>query len=445
MALRQGVSAGLGLLGLVMVARTIGADSYGVYVASLAFVLTVSALAQWGVGLALVRSPEEPTAEEMGAATTLLVIAGLLALVIGGAVAWLVFADPAMISSRWAALAMLAGLAVCLPGTVPLALLERRLDFRSIAVVEMGGSALWLAGGWLLAGFGAGAWSLPIAWILQQTAQNSCWFLLARHRPRLAWAPQRLRALLSYGSNYATAVVTWQVRPLIPPAVIGPLLGPAAVGHAGLAARLVDALSLVRYAVWRAGTPALGRLRDDALGSALVVRAGGAATLAATGLLCAGFTTARPLVETVIGPSWSTALDLFPFFAVHGLCAALTGLVSLVLHIHGLSLRVAAFHGVHVLVLGVVGLTTVPRLGLVGWGWAELGACLTFAIPPLCCPADIRRPLIPGLAVLAMLIPGLAWFLFQPGPLSGMIHLLSAATAILLAWRWWHAARKHTG
>lgn len=445
MALRQGVSAGLGLLGLVMVARSIGPDSYGVYVAALAFVLTVSSLAQWGVGLALVRSPEEPTAEDLGAATALLALAGLAALAVGGTAAWLVFSDPEMTASRWASLAMLGGLAACLPGTVPLALLERRLDFRRIAMVEMAGSALWLAAGWTLASCGAGLWALPLAWILQQMTQNSCWFLLARHRPRPVWAFRRLHAFLAYGSAYATAVVTWQVRPLLPPAVIGPGLGSAAVGQAGLAARLVDALSLVRYAVWRACTPALGRLRDDTKGLTLVVRSGGAATLAATGLLCGGFTAARPLVDAIIGSSWSSALELFPFFAVHGLCAALVALVSLVLHIHGLSLRVAAFHLAHILVLGLVGLFAVPRLGLAGWAWAELAACLTFAIPPLLCPAEIRRRLLPGLGLLALLIPGIAWFLFQPCLPSGALHLASVAITLHLAWRWWRQAREHTG
>ena len=57
LALRQGLSAGLAALGLLLIARIIGSEAYGVYVAAQAYVLVVAVLAQMGLGLALVRSP----------------------------------------------------------------------------------------------------------------------------------------------------------------------------------------------------------------------------------------------------------------------------------------------------------------------------------------------------------------------------------------------------
>lgn len=441
LALRQGLSAGLAALGLLLIARIIGSEAYGVYVAAQAYVLVVAVLAQMGLGLALVRSPTEPSAQDLDTAWLLLAVGGAVAGLVGwGLAGWLMPGESA-VSTRAAVAVMLLVQIATLPSTVPLALLERRMAFGSIAVVELTGQATWLGVSFGLAQAGAGAWALPMGWTAQQLVLASAWHLLARHRPGSALSADAAGRLLSFGVRYSMALATWQLRPMVAPLILVGRFGTEAVGQVGMTGRLIEVLSLARNAVWRAGAPLLGRLSADPAATARVVTAGGAAAAAVTGALFAAVVVLRGPLDAILGPGWKTALDFFPAFAVQGLVAALTGMVPLALHVRGLALRVAAGNLVHVAVLAGTSWWAVGGHGLSGWAVAEAVSGATFLLFIQLCPVVLRRELVRLLLPPMLLLPAVAWFLFQPGVVSAAACVAALAGLAWIARRCWLQVR----
>ena len=439
LALRQGLSAGLAALGLLLIARIIGSEAFGVYVAAQAYVLVAAALAQLGLGLAIVRMEIEPSRGQLDTAWLLLAGSGFIAAAVGWiAAAWLL-PGPGLESTRSAIAAMLAIQVVSLPSLIPLAQLERRMRFGTIAMIELAGQGIWLVVGFALAR-SAGPWALPAAWAVQQVAQAAAWHVLAGHRPGLTWSSEAARGLLGFGVSYAAAVASWQLRPLAAPTILAPFLGNSAVGQAGMTGRLIETLSLARHAVWRAGAPLLSRLVADPSATARAVVAGGAAAAAATALLCAVVVLVREPLLHLLGASWASALDLFPAFAAASLVAALTTLVPLALHVRGLSLRVAIGNLAHVGVLALVGWWAVPHHGLAGWALAEVASAGTFVGMVLLCPSDLRRALR-GLLPPFLLLPAVGWFLFQPDRISLAVALAGIGGLSWMAWRHWRMLR----
>jgi PST family polysaccharide transporter len=441
LVLRQGLSMGLSALGLLLVARLVGSADYGAYVAAQAYVLVVAAVAQMGLGLALVRTPQEPDRTALDTAWLLLCGGGILAGLTGWALVGLLLPGDELAGTRAVVALMLAVQVAALPASVPLALLERRMAFTSIALVELGSQALWLGLSFALAHASAGVWALPAGWCLQQAALAVAWHVLAGHRPGRAFAASAAARLLRFGLAYAAATASWQLRQLAAPMIVGPRLGTEAVGQIGLASRLIEILSLVRHAVWRAGAPLLGRLADDAEGTARAVTAGGAAAAAATGALCALVVALRPSVEAVLGPSWRPTLDLFPAFAAQALVAALTGLVALALHVRGLALRVAVCNLVHIAVLAAVGWWAVGHRGLLGWGLAEAASGATFLLFILLSPSELRWHLARQMLPLLLLLPPVAWYLFLPSLPSALACIAALGGLGLAARRNWLRVR----
>jgi len=443
-ALRLVCGTGIGFAGAFIIARIIGAEAYGSYIAALALPLTISAIAQWGVGMALVRAEHEPTRARLDTAWCLLLVIGILASVIGIAVGFLIFPGEKFADIRQALLLMLPVTACTLPATVPLAVLERQMRFAPIAGMELAGSVLWLGTSLGLGLLGWDSLALPLGWVVQQCAQAVAWHRLAGFRPRANFVVADASALLGFGTAYSTAVVSWQVRPLVAPMAVGTVLGMAAVGQVGMASRIMEALSMMRHALWRASAPLLGRLRSNDQATAAVVCAAGAVSCVATAMLSVAFVLCQPLVRMLIGPDWDGALALFPYFAVHGMIAALLGLLALVLHVHGRSLLVTTFNVLHIVLLAGAAMILVPEHGLLGWGVAELVACASFPALLIACPRGVRRH-IHGLPALALPIIPIAWFLFSPTLASGTASVVGIAVLGLAAVRWGLRAKVHLG
>ena len=165
---RQLASMGLSLIGLLVITRIIGPAAYGPYVAALGICQYAQSLGQAGIGVYLVRAPGEVTRRTFDVATTLLLISALALIAILEASLGLI--------ARW----------IPMPGLPPLlavllisvifqtiavgasARLERALDFRRVAMIEMAGQLLYYGLALPLVFTGFGVWSLVTGWCLQQ-------------------------------------------------------------------------------------------------------------------------------------------------------------------------------------------------------------------------------------------------------------------------------------
>jgi len=260
---RQAVGMVLSLGGALLLTRAIGPEQYGLYAAALGVLTYLQVFSQWGVSVYLIRREAAPSGEVYHQATTLL-------LGIGGAVTLVALAALSLLSS-WMriphfsdiALPLFLGLPLILSGQVPMARLERDLQYQRVAVIELGAQVIYYGVALPLAFRGAGAWAAVAGWWAQQAVAVTLTFVSARYRPRLRWDRSQVREMVHYGLGFSASTWVWQLRSLVNPLVVGRYGGAASVGYVALAIRIVEVLSFVKTATWRLSIAALARIRDD--------------------------------------------------------------------------------------------------------------------------------------------------------------------------------------
>jgi PST family polysaccharide transporter len=380
MAVRQLVGMALSFAGLVALARLIGPTHYGTYVAALAVHSWLALVCQWGGDVFLVRKPDEPTPDDAHLAFGLNLVVGglvaLLALPLGSlAGAWIGIAGIDL-----AITALLGVMPLQLAAQVPLALLQRRMDYRRLAWAELSGHAALYAvaipAAWADWGLAA-----PLAgWWAQQVVTASLAFRFARYRPRLLRRrPEGARPMLVFGLGYSASVWLWHLRLLLNPLVVARLLGPEAAAGVAVAIRLAEALSFMRVVIWRVSLAALGRLGGDHARIARGVAEGMRLEALAIGPPMAAFALLAPwLVPFALGRDWSGAATVFPWLGLAYLVNGVFSLQSSALYALGRNVEVAAFHALHVAMLFIAALLLIPHFGLMGVGLAEACALASY-------------------------------------------------------------------
>src|SRR5438552_1662681 len=317
LALRQAIGMAVGLVGVLLVTRTIGPGNYGLYAASLGLFGYLQTLALWGVNVYLVRHEGQDRRETYDQAFTLLLalgIAGALLAVAGLPLLkqWMRQPDLGRVAAP-----MFLTLPVTLVAQVPLAKLERHLKYGSVAMIELTGQIIYYAVAVPLALRGAGAGAPLGGWLVQQSAAAVTLFAIARYRPRVTWSKTELRAMIEYGLSFSSSIWVWQLRTLVNPLIVGRFAGPSAVGVIAVSVRIVEYLSFVKSATWRISIAALGRMQGDVQRLARAVSEATRLQLLAIGPLLIGFGWVAPfLIPALFGPRWMSARTMYPFIAL---------------------------------------------------------------------------------------------------------------------------------
>jgi teichuronic acid exporter len=130
-----------------------------------------------------------------------------------------------------APLLMVGGLAVWMQGmsVVPMALLQIRLDFRTIAQAEFLRSATNTLGVALLAATGARVWALPVAATLGASVQ--CAYVLRKHPlPFVRVTRDRVREVVAYAKDLVLARMAWNTYMNADVMMVGRALNSTQVG-----------------------------------------------------------------------------------------------------------------------------------------------------------------------------------------------------------------------
>ena len=162
LGIRQVVGTAINVAGVILLPRFLGPSDYGVYAAAMGLFVAVQLVAQLGVGVYLVRAADADRPELFWCASTLLLAAGCAAAVTAS------LRTP--LAQRWTRIDGLVGVGLVvfamLPLSnltqVPLARLERALDYRRVAWVELVSQLLFFVVAIPLAWMGAGPWA-PVA------------------------------------------------------------------------------------------------------------------------------------------------------------------------------------------------------------------------------------------------------------------------------------------
>ncbi len=408
LAIRYGLGVLVSLGNMLVLTWWIGPHAYGLFLAAIGLVAFLASLGRAGVDTYLVRRKAAPDQRIYDIATTLILVVSV------GLV--LAAAGFAPLLARWYGsrefvapyLVLLCNLPIVGLTGVPTAKLEREFKFRTIAGIELAAQTVGLVLSLVLAWSGMGVWA-PVA---GQVAWQA-FLLIASHwasrlLPRLRVDLIEAREMLSFGIGVTASMRAWQLRTLVNPLLVGRFAGAEGVAFVGLAIRIAEALGSVRLVAGRLAIAALARLQDrreefrSALQRALFLQ------VITLGPLLCGFALLGPLVvRHVIGMRWMPSLAVYPFIAAGVLVNSIYNLQASALFVMGRQWLVMRSYLAHAMLLGAGTLLLLPRLGIAGYGWAELLACAAYFMiqTGLAGTAAISyRKLVPWLAIFLALV-----------------------------------------
>lgn len=232
-----------------------------------------------------------------------------LLLALGAKAAAAAFRDPAV-----APLLQAAGLTIPLTalGSVQLALLERRMAFKALAIIEVGAALLGTGAALLAAVRGAGPWSLVIQALVGNAFQTAFLWLASSWRPVLSARLGEVKEVLGFSLPNAAAALLGYLMRNVDNFLIGRYLGAEQLGYYNLAyTLLLFPVQSVAGSVCRATLPALSRLRDQRDDfRALYLRSAGAIALLTFPLMLGLWVLLEPFVRVVFGARWMPALPV---------------------------------------------------------------------------------------------------------------------------------------
>jgi O-antigen/teichoic acid export membrane protein len=381
LAVRQILGIAFRLISVFVITRVIGPYQYGLSAACLGILMYVQSFATWGIDVYLIRKPEELSKEELNQAFSLLLVISLFC-----SLAMYALREPlAEIVKMPEVKPMFGLLALSIPFSLiylpAMVQLDRALDFKRVAVNELVSQTIQYVVALPLAFAGAGAWSLVLGFLASNVVLCLLTHQAARFRPRLHWDRKLVRQMLSYGLGYSGSIWVWQLRSLVNPVLVGRLVGVEAVGYVGLAIRICEVLSFVRSAAWRIAMAALAKMSDDAARLRRCITEGMRLQTLAVGLPLAAFGIVAPYVmPRAFGTQWDPALKVYPFIAIGYLVSSAFNLHSSVLYLLRRNWSVTVFHAVHVLLFSGAAAVLIPRMGVLGYGGAELVALASYGL-----------------------------------------------------------------
>ncbi|MCS6923895.1 MAG: oligosaccharide flippase family protein [Fimbriimonadales bacterium] len=344
-ALRRVLGIALGFAGLILLTRAVGPNAYGVFAAAIGVVGYLSLLGQMGVRMYLIRAPQDDLEALTHQAFSWLLTAGTgLALIctLIVAVIYQIGSSPSEFVLTTGVLA--ATIPVGLIGQVPGALLERGLEYKRTAIVEILAQLSFYAVGIPLAQWGYGVWALVGGQWAQLLTTTVGVFWASGYRPRWLWRRSLLKDMLGYSFTQAIAGWLYELRNLGLGFVLLPLAGAEVVGYYALAQRLLQLLSVIKEAVSRVSVPVYAYVQDSVDKLLLAICRSAQAQVLGLGVACLGMVlTGQWLLPLLFGAQWDIpmAMTMFAFLASEQILSAIFGAQAQALHVRRHSLVVA--------------------------------------------------------------------------------------------------------
>jgi O-antigen/teichoic acid export membrane protein len=393
LAARQVVSILLKFVGVMLITRVLGPANYGAYVAAVNIYQYAATIGYAGVGVYLLRHDGDVPELSFGTAYSILMMTGLplLASIETGAgllANWTSVAgfEPVM---RIIILALPFQL-LAIPAN---ARLERRLDYRSVAMVEIVGQIAFYALGVPLVMLGFGPRSLAAAWVLQQITTCFAVHAAAKTLPHFSFDGGTARSIVRYATEFSVANWIWQARMLVNPLIVGPGLGAQAVGILGMTIGLLEMLSIIKTIAWRLSVAILTKFSSDLEKLRTAVTEGMELNVLAVGTILLAFGwTGNFIVPRLFGARWAGVMDIYPYIALSYLTTAAFNLHSATLSVINRNRGLALYHLISVAIFATTAYFAVPKFGILGYGYAELATIPAYTVMHMVLARAIGSP-----------------------------------------------------
>lgn len=378
LALRQLVGSLLSLVNVLVVARVLGPENYGIVAIASGILIFIFWTGKLGLDVYLIRQPglPEDAAEQVLAFynTAGLALCLFLALV-------------APLAGWWTGQAVLVPVLWCLVPVVwlemiasaSIAMMERQLQFNQVGLVETVAQIANYLITVPLVLLSFSYWGPIVGFILQYALlaimSRACYAVSWRWRWQRSFISTALRCGLAYsGSNLIVSL-----RGLTLPLLVSRLAGLEAAGIIGIASRIADQLGMFRIVASRLSISAIARLIENpdatrrAIGRGMVYQGLVVGPPFAIFSCCAAL-----VIPLLFGPEWRPSVYLFGLIAFARLIDTVFNIHISALYAAGRNWEVAKFNAWLVGLFWLAACACLPTLGLWGYGVAEIVALLSY-------------------------------------------------------------------
>ncbi len=396
-----------------LVARLLSPYDYAVITCSAVFVILADTLALAGIGPALVQKAhlDEGDLEEGFTLSLGLSVVFTAALFASSRPLAVYFGYPEL-----TAVVRLCSLQLLLSPfrTVPVALLERRMQLGRHSAIFTASMIVQSAVNVGLALAGFGYWSLAVSSCVARVLDTAAYAWLSGWVPRLRLPGASGRGLLRFGLNVTGSALLWQAYTQADFAVAAKVAGPRSLGYYGLAfqiismpsSRIAVSFSQAAYAVFCRLQDRHDQVRDWYL--RLVALMGAIALPVYAGMALV----ADDGVRVVLGEKWAPAVVPLQLLCVPGYALFLMLTLHPVMNALGRSDLPAKYNAVFTLTMPAAFLLLGRRYGLVGIcsAWAVCYPVISLALVRLSRPvlgfgpAELARAHVPACASAAVMV-----------------------------------------
>jgi O-antigen/teichoic acid export membrane protein len=297
------------LLGNVAFARLLSPSDFGMVAFGLTVLLFVQLLSDGGLGVGLIRRPEEPHTEDLRVLLGFqLLLTTILA--VGVAAVAAPFGGAGLVTAVM--MPALPLLALRAPSSI---VFERSLNYAPLVRVEVVEEVSYYAWGVVTILLGAGVWGLATASVIKTLVGTLVMLSIspvARLRPGRSW--RRLKPMLGFGVKFQAVALVNSAGAQLLNVGIAAVGGIAVLGLWTMAWRLAQIPYLLFSTLWRVSFPAAAKLLAAGESARKMVESGLGLAAVATGAILAPATgSLSPLIPTVFGHQWASVAEVLPF------------------------------------------------------------------------------------------------------------------------------------
>jgi O-antigen/teichoic acid export membrane protein/glycosyltransferase involved in cell wall biosynthesis len=289
-----------GVAANIVLARLLVPRDFGVVALGTVLLTIATFLSDGGLGAGLIRRPEPPTRAELeavNAAQVAFTVALAAACLAVGAV---VGRDGLVVA------AMVASLPITVLKVPSIIVLERALQYRPIATVDLLEAVSFYAVTLVAVALGLGVWGFAVGTAVRMVSGTLAMARLGPVglvRPRWSWPD--LRPLLRFGAKFQALVVTSLARDQGLNVGIAVVAGVSTLGVWNLAWRVLQVPLMVFHTVGRIGYPAMSRLLGAGQDPKPVLERGIAAVTAVMATVVVAVSGFAPALPVLLGRGWN--------------------------------------------------------------------------------------------------------------------------------------------
>ena len=251
--------------GNIILARQLAPEIFGIYAIVQFVVQFFSTFGDVGIGAALIQKKAELSQEELS--TTFWLQQMLVWLVVGVVIliaplALKVYPTLPPVGV-WLIRAMAVSFLFSSLKTIPAILMERDIDFKRIAWVDITENLAFQGVAITCAYQGYGAWSFVAAAITRAFLGAVLIYTISSWRPSLHYRFESVKGLVRFGLPYQGNQILSFVKDAVTPLFVGAFAGVAAVGYLNFARNFAFAPLIISETFGRVAFPAFSKIQDD--------------------------------------------------------------------------------------------------------------------------------------------------------------------------------------